>query len=67
MINAVEITQLQRDTVARWHEQDVENPFQGLLGLVCQQHSFNFRLWHEEDVARSPDVSDAMPDSDSRF
>ena len=26
---------------------------------VCQQHQFNFLLWHEEDIARSPDVSDA--------
>jgi hypothetical protein len=26
--------------------------------LVCEQHKFNYLLWHEEDVARSPDVGD---------
>ena len=29
-----------------------------MMATICQQHSFNFLLWHEEDVARSPDVSD---------
>jgi hypothetical protein len=27
--------------------------------VVCMQHQFNYLLWHEEDVARSPDVGDA--------
>ncbi|QDU58752.1 DUF4254 domain-containing protein [Aeoliella mucimassa] len=52
------ITQLQHDTVARWHEVDPDNPYEGLLNTVCQQHQFNFLLWHEEDIARSPDVTD---------
>ena len=54
-----QITHLHRDTVARWHECDPDNPYEGLLGVICQQHQFNFLLWHEEDVARSPDVGDA--------
>jgi hypothetical protein len=29
------------------------------LWQVCRQHGFNFLLWHEEDIARSPDVGDA--------
>ena len=29
------------------------------MGLVLEQHRFNFLLWHEEDIARSPDVPDA--------
>lgn len=52
-------TQLQHDTVARWHQTDVDNPYDGILALVCQQHQFNYLLWHEEDVARSPDVGNA--------
>ena len=28
------------------------------MATVCTQHSFNYQLWHEEDIARSPDVSD---------
>lgn len=53
-----EITTLQHDTVARWHEADPDNPYTGLMNVVCQQHQFNFLLWHEEDIARSPDVGD---------
>ena len=52
------ITQLQHDTVARWHEVDPDNCYEGLLNTVCQQHQFNFLLWHEEDIARSHDVTD---------
>ena len=58
MISIKTITALQRDTVIRWHEQAIDNPYQGLLRTVCTQHSFNFLLWHEEDIARSPDVGD---------
>ncbi len=57
-IHVPEITDLHAHTVALWHTQDVANPYEGLLGLVCQQHSFNYLLWHEEDIARSPDVGD---------
>ena len=52
------VTEMHRETVARWHEMPVDNPYDGLLGIACQQHQFNFLLWHEEDVARSPNVSD---------
>lgn len=52
------ITALHCETVARWHECAPDNPYDGLLATVCQQHQFNFLLWHEEDVARCPDVPD---------
>ena len=29
-----------------------------MKATICQQHAFNFLLWHEEDIARSPDVGD---------
>jgi hypothetical protein len=54
-----QITELQHDTVARWHTSDPDNLYDGILAIVCQQHQFNFLLWHEEDIARSPDVTDA--------
>ena len=54
-----QITTLHREAVARWHEQPLDNPYGGVLATVCQQHQFNYLLWHEEDVARSPDVPDA--------
>ena len=52
------ITSLHGETVARWHTDTPDNKYDGLLGTVCQQHQHNFLLWHEEDIARSPDVSD---------
>jgi hypothetical protein len=59
MFDVHAITDLQRDMVARWHRQEIDNPHEGFLRLVCEQHQQNFRLWHQEDIARSPDVSDA--------
>ena len=59
MLESTRINRLHRDTVERWHEQEIDNPFDGLLRLVCQQHRYNFLLWHQEDIARSRDVSDA--------
>lgn len=53
-----ELTQLQIDTVAQWHEGPIENSYEGFKQLVCQQHEFNYRLWHEEDIARSPTADD---------
>lgn len=52
------ITSLHHETVARWHIDSPDNRYDGLLSVVCQQHQYNFLLWHEEDVARCPDVSD---------
>src|SRR5690554_268660 len=52
------ITQLHREAVVRWHRAEVDNPYDGFLSIVCQQHQYNYLLWHEEDIARSPDVSD---------
>lgn len=54
-----QITDLHRIAVARWHTCNPDNLYDGLLATVCQQHQFNFLLWHEEDIARSPDVTDA--------
>lgn len=61
MIDVNAINDLHHRMVQLWHEDDVpvENPYDGLLHVVCQQFRFNFLLWHEEDVARSPDAGDA--------
>jgi hypothetical protein len=59
MINVQQIANLHREMVLRWHEQEIDFPFDAILGIVCRQHSYNFLLWHEEDIARSPDVGDA--------
>lgn len=59
MIDVDSILDLHETTVAQWHSREIDNPYAGFLQLVCLQHQQNFRLWHQEDIARSPDVSDA--------
>ena len=59
MFDVQQIVRLHRDTVELWHGQEISNPYTGVLELVCEQHKFNFLLWHEEDIARSPNVGDA--------
>lgn len=58
MIEVARILDLHSSTVERWHRESVDAPFDGVWGIICTQHGFNFQLWHEEDIARSPDVSD---------
>lgn len=58
MVRLEEITELHRSCVARWHAQPLDQPHAGLLGTICQQHGFNFLLWHEEDKARCPEATD---------
>ena len=58
MISIEDIIKLQTQTVIDWHSGPIENNASGLMATVCTQHSFNYQLWHEEDIARSPDVSD---------
>src|SRR5208283_437969 len=54
------ITELHRQCVVRWHRQAVaDDGYEGLLALVCRQHCANYLLWHEEDIARDPQASDA--------
>lgn len=59
MIDVKQITVLHANTTKLWHHQEIENTYRELLYVVCDQHRFNFLLWHEEDIARSPDVGDA--------
>lgn len=59
MIHVAQITAMHEETVERWHDQPVANSYEGFLQIVCEQHMYNFLLWHEEDIARSPDVGDA--------
>jgi cell division protein FtsB len=54
-----DIDALLADLVARWHVVEPVHTEDGLRGKVCDLHRFNFLLWHEEDIARSPEVTDA--------
>jgi hypothetical protein len=59
MIDVRQITALHTNLVRLWHAQPVDNSQRDFLYVVCEQHKYNFLLWHEEDIARSPDASDA--------
>jgi hypothetical protein len=59
MIDVEAILQLHATTVERWHAEPIDNLYDGFLHAVCQQHQFNYLLWHEEDIARSPNAGDA--------
>jgi len=66
MFDLDEILAMQIRTVARWHLEPVTNPYAieeehpSLAAIACQQHQYNYLLWHEEDIARSPDVTDSQ-------
>ena len=57
VLDVAQILELHAKTVLDWHHAPIENTYSGVLQLVCEQHRFNFELWHEEDIARSRDVS----------
>ncbi|GAB5404625.1 MAG: DUF4254 domain-containing protein [Aureliella sp.] len=58
ILDIKQVLDLHEATVALWHKQPVENTYDGVMQLVCQQHIFNYELWHQEDIARSNDVTD---------
>ena len=57
-MQTAEIGALLEQCVARWHDVEPSHAEEGLPGKVCDLHRFNFLLWHEEDIARSPEVTD---------
>jgi hypothetical protein len=58
MINVDRVLTIHQDTVVRWHDSEIDQPYDSIYGIVCEQHSYNFRLWHQEDIARNPDATD---------
>ncbi|MDR1140760.1 MAG: DUF4254 domain-containing protein [Planctomycetaceae bacterium] len=61
MISVNQLTTLQFNAVEYWHDRKfvILKPENEFFAVVLEQHRFNFDLWHEEDIARSPDVSDS--------
>ena len=62
MLDALQITQLHDQATQRWHQEEPSPaavPTTAILDLVLANHRANFDLWHEEDKAREPEVSDA--------
>ncbi|MHB1033958.1 MAG: DUF4254 domain-containing protein [Pirellulales bacterium] len=59
MIDVATLTEFHRVAVEAWHQDGLDRPYEGFLEAVRRQHEYNYLLWHEEDIARSPDVGDA--------
>jgi len=55
------IINTQAHYTAEWHvnPDNTGSDHDAITVLVIQQHRFNFDLWHEEDKAREPNVSDS--------
>jgi Protein of unknown function (DUF4254) len=62
-LDALLITRIQDDMTVALHgtegDLNIETSADGLMALAMAQHRSNFELWHEEDKARVPEVSDA--------
>jgi hypothetical protein len=62
MLDALLITRMQDASTEALHEMsDLPGAevADGVMALATAQHRANFELWHEEDKARAPEVSDA--------
>jgi hypothetical protein len=63
MLDALLITGMQDEMTTALHategEVEIETGADGLMALAMAQHRANFDLWHEEDKARAPEVTDA--------
>lgn len=58
MIDVDKILEIHQETVVRWHDEDIDQPYDSVYGIACAQHGYNFRLWHQEDIARNPTATD---------
>jgi len=62
LFETVKLLERQLKEVEQWHEelpQDDSFESADFPSLVSTQHQVNFELWHQEDLARDPDVSDS--------
>jgi hypothetical protein len=70
MLQALQITRLHGEAIARWHQSEPwpdpallqslgQQPAAELIETILGNHRANFDLWHEEDKAREPGASDA--------
>jgi len=63
MLDALLITGMQDEMTTALHategELEIETGADALMALAMAQHRANFDLWHEEDKARAPEVTDA--------
>ncbi|KTD66315.1 DUF4254 domain-containing protein [Legionella spiritensis] len=54
IIDAIE--PLHRNCIISWKQSGISYSFHDFLGLVEENHAFNYQLWHAEDRARRDDM-----------
>ncbi len=60
-INIEQVALLQQQAVEDWHSTNPpERSSNGLFTTILEQHTYNLRLWHEEDKARDPQANDQI-------
>lgn len=55
-MNSQDILTLHDQLTIQWKTQGVHTELGGIAGLIEQNHSFNYLLWHSEDKARRDDM-----------
>lgn len=61
MLNVNEILKLHEDCVIKWHTLPApDNNYDGILQTICEEHKYNYLLWHQEDMARDPHATDSQ-------
>ena len=62
LLETMKLLERQLKEVEQWHEelpQDDSSELADFASLISTQHQVNFELWHQEDLARDPEVSDS--------
>lgn len=59
LIDVDQVLEMHESAIDRWHRRDIDNPYAGFPHIACHQCALNYRLWHQEDIARNPHASDA--------
>lgn len=58
LIDINRILEMHESAIDRWHRHGIDNPHAGFMHLACRECALNYRLWHEEDLAHAPGLSD---------
>ena len=62
LFETVKLLERQLREVEQWHEELPQDEFydsENFPSLVSTQNLVNFELWHQEDLARDPDITDS--------
>jgi len=62
MLNTTQLLELQLNLVAQWHINDAvdfaSSTEKDVEALIAEQHYENYKLWHQEDLARDAEATD---------